>query len=317
MAITLGAVFPGQGSQHVGMLSALADAYPQVETTFAEASDALGYDLWQLVREGPAEELALTHITQPAILSASVAVWRIWESTGGHAATLMAGHSLGEYSALVCSGALDFTDAVTLVRKRGEFMQGAVPVGVGAMAAIVGLDDEAVIEACEKAAASSAGVVAAVNFKSPGQVVIAGHRPAVDAAIDACKAAGAKRALPLPVSAPFHSPLMQPAAERFADVLAEVGIRAPHTPVLQNFSLQASSDAATIRHNLVAQIHNPVPWVATVRLFREQGIERLLEFGPGKVLSGLNKRIDAALQVATVNDPESLQAALQQVPGEG
>lgn len=310
MATTLGAVFPGQGSQQVGMLSALADANPLVETTFAEASDVLGYDLWQLVSDGPAEELSLTHITQPAILSASVAVWRIWEAAGGQRPALMAGHSLGEYSALVCSGALEFADAVTLVRRRGEFMQGAVPVGVGAMAAIVGLDDDAVIEACARASASSAGVVAAVNFNSPGQVVIAGHRPAVDAAIEACKAAGAKRALPLPVSAPFHSPLMQPAAERFAEVLADVSLQAPAIPVLQNFSLQASAEVATIRRNLVAQIHSPVPWVATVRLFRERGIDRVLELGPGKVLSGLNKRIDADMQVATVNDPESLQQAL-------
>ena len=316
MATTLGAVFPGQGSQQVGMLSALAAVNPLVEATFAEASAVLGYDLWQLVSDGPAEELALTHITQPAILSASVAIWRIWEQSGGPQPVLMAGHSLGEYSALVCSGALDFADAVDLVRKRGEFMQGAVPVGVGAMAAIVGLDDDTVSEACSKAAASSAGMVAAVNFNSPGQVVIAGHRPAVDAAIEACKAAGAKRALPLPVSAPFHSPLMQPAAERFAAVLADVAINPPQIPVVQNYSLQSSADVAVIRHNLVAQIHNPVPWVATVRLFRERGITQMLEFGPGKVLTGLNRRIDAELVTATVNDPDSLQAALadSQIP---
>lgn len=310
MANALGAVFPGQGSQQVGMLSALAAANPLVEASFAEASDVLGYDLWQLVSDGPAEELSLTHITQPAILAASVAIWRIWLQSGGARPTLMAGHSLGEYSALVCSGALDFGAAVDLVRKRGEFMQGAVPIGVGAMAAIVGLDDDTVIDACARAAASSAGVVAAVNFNSPGQVVIAGHRPAVDAAIEACKAAGAKRALPLPVSAPFHSPLMQPAAERFAEVLADVSLRAPEVPVLQNYSLQSSQDVDTIRRNLVAQIHNPVPWVATMRLFRERGIGRVLEFGPGKVLAGLNKRIDADLDTATVNDPGSLQAAL-------
>lgn len=310
MSNTLGAVFPGQGSQQVGMLSALAASNPLVEATFAEASAVLGYDLWQLVCDGPAEELALTHITQPAILTASVAIWRIWEAAGGAQPALMAGHSLGEYSALVCSGALAFTDAVGLVRKRGEFMQGAVPVGVGAMAAIVGLEDEAVVDACARAAASSAGVVAAVNFNSPGQVVIAGHRPAVDAAIEACKAAGAKRALPLPVSAPFHSPLMQPAAERFAEVLEGINIQVPVVPVLQNYSLESSMDVDTIRRNLVAQIHNPVPWVETVRRFRARGITRLIEFGPGKVLSGLNKRIDAELQVATVNDPDSLQEAL-------
>lgn len=310
MAKKLGVVFPGQGSQQVGMLSALAAAHPLVESTFREASEVLGYDLWQLVCQGPAEELALTHITQPAILSASVAVWRVWEEQGGARPELMAGHSLGEYSALVCSAALAFTDAVDLVRRRGEFMQNAVAVGVGSMAAIVGLDDEAVIKACQEASLGASGVVAAVNFNSPGQVVIAGHTQAVDAAALLCKAAGAKRALPLAVSAPFHSPLMQPAAERFAEVLAAVAIASPKIAVIQNYSLTSTFDSDEIRRNLVAQIHNPVPWVATIRRFAAEGVDEVLEFGPGKVLAGLNKRIDADMLARSVNDPESLQVAL-------
>lgn len=312
MSKRLGAVFPGQGSQQVGMLAALADVHPQVNDTFREASAVLGYDLWQLVQAGPAEQLALTHITQPAILASSVAIWRVWLARGGAIPVLLAGHSLGEYSALVCSGALAFTDAVTLVRQRGEFMQSAVPVGAGGMAAIVGLDDEGVVQACT-AASTGGEVVAAVNFNSPGQVVIAGHAAAVTRAGELCKAAGAKRALPLPVSAPFHSPLMQPAAKRFATVLAEVAIQAPAIPVIQNFGLAATSDPVTIRSNLVSQIHSPVPWVATIGQFAKAGITTVLELGPGKVLCGLNKRIDPAMEALAVNEPENLQAALAAV----
>lgn len=291
------------------MLADLAAIYPQVMATFGEASAVLGYDLWQLVQAGPAEQLALTQITQPAILTSSVAIWRVWQASGGTQPSLMAGHSLGEYSALVCSGALEFTAAVALVRQRGEFMQSAVPVGTGGMAAIVGLDDAAVVKACTEASTPD-DVVAAVNFNSPGQVVIAGHAGAVTRASELCKAAGAKRALPLPVSAPFHSPLMQPAAERFASVLAEVRIQAPAVPVIQNFGLAASSDPAVIRHNLVSQIHSPVPWVATIQRFAHQGISTVIEFGPGKVLCGLNKRIEPDMEALAVNDPSSLQAAL-------
>jgi [acyl-carrier-protein] S-malonyltransferase len=309
MAKALGVVFPGQGSQQVGMLAELASEHPVIEATFREASDALGYDLWQLVQAGPAEQLALTHITQPAILTASVAIWRLWQEQGGGQPVLMAGHSLGEYSALVCAGALGFVDAVTLVRQRGEFMQSAVPVGTGGMAAIVGIDDAAVVKACADAC-TPLEVVAAVNFNSPGQVVIAGHAPAVARAGELCKAAGAKRALPLPVSAPFHSPLMLPAAERFADVLAKVSIVAPAVPVIQNFGLAATSDPATIRSNLVSQIHNPVPWVATIQHFANAGIGMLLEIGPGKVLCGLNKRIEPGMEALPVNEPGNLQAAL-------
>lgn len=309
MSTTLAAIFPGQGSQQVGMLAGLAAAHPVITATFGEASAVLGYDLWQLVQDGPAEQLALTHITQPAILTASVAIWRLWQQHNGATPGLMAGHSLGEYAALVCGGALDFAAAVDLVRQRGEFMQSAVPVGVGAMAAIVGLDDAAVVAACT-AASTDGDIVAAVNFNSPGQVVIAGHTAAVQRAGELCKAAGAKRALPLPVSAPFHSPLMQPAAERFAAVLAKVELRSPAIPVLQNVGLEAVSDPARIRSNLVSQIHNPVPWVATIQHFAAAGVTTVLEIGPGKVLCGLNKRIAPDMEALPVNEPDNLQAAL-------
>lgn len=304
----LGCVFPGQGSQKAGMLSELKARFPIVGETFAEASEALSYDLWDLVQNDPGNELSKTSVTQPAILTASVAVWRLWRQQGGALPALMAGHSLGEYSALVCGEALDFQDAVRLVRLRGEYMQSAVPVGVGGMAAIVGLDDEAVVDACRRAA--GAQVVAAVNFNSPGQVVIAGHNEAVERSIELCRQAGAKRALPLPVSAPFHCELMRPAAERFAADLAAVSVQAPRIPVLQNCGLEASSDVGAIRENLVGQIYGPVPWVDTIRRFSALGVRRFLEIGPGKVLSGLIKRIDPEAKVRAVNDPQSLQDAL-------
>lgn len=304
----LGLVFPGQNSQHVGMLAELAAAHPVVLDTFAEASQVLGYDLWQLAQQGPAEQLALTHITQPAILTSSIAICRLWQQLGGSRPALVAGHSLGEYSALVCAGVLQFGDAVGLVRQRGEFMQNAVPVGVGSMAAIVGLDDAAVVKCC--AEASSVGVVTAANFNSPGQVAIAGETAAVEQAGQLCKAAGAKRVLPLSVSAPFHSPLMKPAADKFAGVLAGVKLSAPSIPVLHNFGLDSTQDVEVIRQKLVAQIYNPVPWVATMQTFANKGVTRLLELGPGKVLAGLNRRIDERLDTLAVNDVASLQAAL-------
>jgi malonyl CoA-acyl carrier protein transacylase len=305
---TLAMIFPGQGSQHVGMLAELAAAHPIVIDTFDEASEVLGYDLWQLVQNGTAEELSLTHITQPAILTASVALWRLWQEQGGELPDVVAGHSLGEYSALVAAGALEFRDAVALVEQRGKFMQSAVPVGTGSMAAVIGLDDDAVIKAC--AEASSDEVVAAVNFNAPGQVVIAGHVGAVEKAGAGCKAAGAKRVLPLPVSAPFHSPLMKPAAERFAEVLAKVEIKAPSIAVLHNVGVAPCNDPTVIRQKLVEQIYAPVPWVATVNALAARGITRALEIGPGKVLNGLNKRIQPDMAVASVNDPASLEAAL-------
>ncbi|MDR2213496.1 MAG: ACP S-malonyltransferase, partial [Pseudomonadales bacterium] len=247
-------IFPGQGSQHVGMLAELAAAHPLVTDTFAEASTALGYDLWQLAQHGPAEELALTHITQPLVLTGSVAIWRLWREQGGAAPAFLAGHSLGEYSALVAAEALAFADAVTLVEQRGKFMQSAVPVGTGSMVAIIGLDDEAVAAACQSASTATE-VVAAVTFNSPGQVVISGQVAAVERAIEACKAAGAKRALPFPVSAPFHSPLMRPAAERFAAILEQVAIQAPKIAVLHNVGIEPCADPALIRQKLVTQIY--------------------------------------------------------------
>jgi len=308
----LGFIFPGQGSQKEGMLAELAEQHAVIGQTFRQASDVLGYDLWALCQEDPDKQLSLTHITQPAILTASVALWRLWQDLGGAMPAIMAGHSLGEYSALVCSGALQFTDAVALVRKRGEFMQSAVPVGLGAMAAIVGLEDAEVQAACAQAAESE--TVDAVNFNSPGQVVIAGHKAAVERAIEACKASGAKRALPLPVSAPFHSSLMLPAAERFAEELASVEISVPTVPVLQNYQLSLSTeDTAAIRDKLVKQIYSPVPWLETIRYFSEQGIKTVIECGPSKVLCGLNKRINPDMDAQASENQAALEAALAAV----
>lgn len=303
-------IFPGQGSQKEGMLADLAVTHPVIQATFNDASEILGYDLWALCQHDPDKKLSLTHITQPAILTASVALWRLWLEQGGYTPALMAGHSLGEYSALVSSGVIAFEDAVMLVQKRGEFMQSAVPVGLGAMAAIVGLPDADVVTACEDAA--HAEVVSAVNFNSPGQVVIAGHVDAVNRAIEACKAKGAKRALPLPVSAPFHSALMLPAAENFAEVLESITLHAPKTPVLQNYSLTfTSDDTESIKENLIKQIYSPVPWVDTIHSFDHKGIKRVVEIGPGKVLCGLNKRIASEMEALPLNDSASLEVALQ------
>ncbi|MDC0598932.1 ACP S-malonyltransferase [Gammaproteobacteria bacterium] len=306
----LGFIFPGQGSQKVGMLSELGQEFAVVKSTFDEASAVLAYDLWELVQHDSKDELNQTQITQPAILTSSVAIWRLWLEQGGAKPVLMAGHSLGEYSAMVCGGVLSFSDAVALVSKRGEFMQSAVPVGVGSMAAIVGLDDHLVIAACTKA--EQGEVVAAVNFNSPGQVVIAGHTQAVERAIELCKEAGAKRALSLPVSAPFHSVLMEPAAERFASELDAVTFNTPDIPVLQNYGLEASSEPTQIRDKLLKQIFNPVPWVGTIEGFSERGINTVFELGPGKVLCGLNKRIAPAMACHSINDTLSLQNALME-----
>jgi len=303
-------VFPGQGSQTVGMLAELAAAYPQVEATFREASDALGYDLWQLVSAGPAEELNKTWQTQPALLAASVAIYRVWQQQGGKQPGLMAGHSLGEYSALVCAGVIDFADAIRLVELRGKLMQEAVPEGTGAMQAIIGLDDAAIRKACEESAQGQ--VVSPVNFNSPGQVVIAGNKEAVERAGAACKAAGAKRALPLPVSVPSHCALMKPAADKLAIALENITFNAPSVPVVNNVDVKCESDAAAIRHALVRQLYSPVRWTESVEFMASQGITQLLEMGPGKVLTGLTKRIVDSLTAAAVNDPASLSAALEQ-----
>ncbi|HBV90373.1 ACP S-malonyltransferase [Pantoea sp. B550] len=301
-------VFPGQGSQTVGMLTELAATYPLVEGTFREASDALGYDLWQLVSQGPAEELNKTWQTQPALLAASVAIYRVWQQQGGEQPVLMAGHSLGEYSALVCAGVLNFADAVKLVELRGKLMQEAVPEGTGAMQAIIGLDDAAIRKACEESAQGQ--VVSPVNFNSPGQVVIAGNKEAVERAGAACKAAGAKRALPLPVSVPSHCALMKPAADKLAVALESITFNAPAVPVINNVDVKAETDAAAIRHALVRQLYSPVRWTESVEAMAAQGVTQLLEMGPGKVLTGLTKRIVDTLTAAAVNDTTSLTAAL-------
>jgi [acyl-carrier-protein] S-malonyltransferase len=311
--MSLAFVFPGQGSQSLGMLADLAAKYPLVTDTFAEASDALQQDLWRIMREGPEEQLNQTHITQPAMLAAGVATWRVWQARGGALPQVMAGHSLGEYTALVCAGAIDFAPAVQLVSFRGRCMQEAVPAGLGAMAAILGLEDAQVIAACAQAAQGE--VVAAVNFNSPGQVVIAGQVGAVTRAIELCKAAGAKRAVALPVSVPSHCAMMKPAAERLARHLQQVNVRAPRIPVINNVDVAAPRDADAIRDALVRQLHSPVRWVETVEKMAADGVKTLLECGPGKVLVGLNKRIAKSMTTHALIDAASLDQALQETGG--
>ncbi|WP_426880332.1 ACP S-malonyltransferase [Serratia bockelmannii] len=303
-------VFPGQGSQTVGMLAELAAQFPIVEETFGEASSALGYDLWQLVQQGPVEELNKTWQTQPALLAASVAIFRVWQQQGGKAPALMAGHSLGEYSALVCAGVLDFKAAIRLVELRGKLMQEAVPEGTGAMYAIIGLDNDAIAKACEESAQGQ--VVSPVNFNSPGQAVIAGNKEAVERAGAACKAAGAKRALPLPVSVPSHCALMKPAADKLAVALQDITFNAPQVPVVNNVDVRTENDPEAIRSALVRQLYSPVRWTESVEFIAAQGVTSLLEVGPGKVLTGLTKRIVDTLTAAAVNDTASLSAALEQ-----
>lgn len=305
---TLAFIFPGQGSQAVGMLADLAGAYPTVGQTFAEASAVLGYDLWALTQDGPAEELNRTDRTQPAMLTAGVATWRVWRERGGAEPAWMAGHSLGEYTALVCAGAMDFPDAVALVEARGRFMQEAVPTGQGAMAAILGLDDEALRAVCAEAAQGE--VVEPVNFNAPGQVVIAGNKAAVERAIEGAKAAGAKRALPLPVSAPSHCALMRPAAEQLAEKLSGIEIQVPRIPVLHNVDVAAADSAAGIRERLVAQLYSPVRWVETVQALAANGVTSAVECGPGKVLAGLHRRIVREMNVTALVDAASLDQAL-------
>ena len=311
--MTWAAVFPGQGSQSVGMLADLAADFPVVAETFAEASAVLGYDLWRLTQDGPAEALGRTDCTQPAMLAAGVAVWRAWRGQGGGEPAVMAGHSLGEYTALVCAGAMDFAAAVDLVAARGRFMQEAVPPGTGAMAAVLGLADAAVAEVC--AAAAGDQVVAPVNFNAPGQVVIAGHAEAVARAAAAAKAAGAKRVMDLPVSVPSHCALMEPAAERLAARLAAVAVRAPSIPVVHNADLARHQGAEDLRAALVRQLHSPVRWSETIVGMRTEGLSAVVELGPGKVLAGLCKRIDRDLAAWPVQDGESLAAALAGVSG--
>lgn len=299
-------VFPGQGSQAVGMLAELGEQYDVVKQTFAEASDALGYDLWALVQNGPVEDLNQTFRTQPALLASSVAIWRVWQALGLEQPEVLAGHSLGEYSALVCAGVIDFKAAIKLVELRGQLMQEAVPAGTGAMYAIIGLDDAAIAKACEDAAQGD--VVSPVNFNSPGQVVIAGQKDAVERAGALCKEAGAKRALPLPVSVPSHCALMKPAAEKLAVALEALEFNVPQIPVINNVDVATETDPAKIKDALVRQLHSPVRWTEGVEKMAAQGIEKLIEVGPGKVLTGLTKRIVKTLDAAAVNDIASLEA---------
>ena len=308
----LAMVFPGQGSQSVGMLQAYA-GLPEVDAVRAEAQAALGDGFLKLLDEGPAEQLNLTVNTQPAMVTAAIAAYRAWIGSGGPAPAIVAGHSLGEYSALVAAGALRFADALPLVRFRAQSMQEAVPEGQGAMAAILGLDDDAARAACADAAQGEA--VQAVNFNAPGQVVIAGHKSAVARAIEACKARGAKRAMPLPVSAPFHSSLMKPAGEKLGIYLAKLSFQEAGIPVINNVDVKVESDHARIRDALVRQAASPVRWVETIRAMAAQGVTHVVECGPGKVLAGLVRRIDPALQGIAAADRASLEQALATVKG--
>lgn len=301
-------VFPGQGSQAVGMMQPFADS-KVVRDTFAEASAALGQDLWQLVAEGPAEELNSTVNTQPVMLTAGYAVYRAWLEAGGSEPALVAGHSLGEYTALVAAGVIAFRDAVPLVRFRAQAMQEAVPVGTGAMAAILGLDDDAVRAACSEAARGE--VVEPVNFNAPSQVVIAGHKSAVERGAEAAKARGAKRAVMLPVSAPFHSSLLKPAADRLAEYMKGVAFSAPRIPVVNNVDVAIAGDPDHIKDALARQACNPVRWVEVVRHMAAAGVTHIAECGPGKVLAGLTRRIDGSLQGLAITDPQSLAQAIR------
>ncbi|MCP3427351.1 ACP S-malonyltransferase [Opacimonas viscosa] len=309
MSQNIACVFPGQGSQNKGMLAELAASYSEVEATFAEASAALGYDLWDLVQNDPDDKLNQTDVTQPALLTASVAVYRVLQAQQPFTPTVLAGHSLGEYSALVCADVLTLSDAVKLVRARGEFMQTAVPAGTGAMYAIIGLDDQAIIDICKDVAQNTGEVVAAVNFNSPGQVVIAGTKNAAEQAGAACKEAGAKRALPLAVSVPSHCELMAPAAQQLADLLDTITFSTPTIPVVNNVDVKTESAVSAIKDALVRQLYCPVQWTQTVSGFAALGVTEAWEIGPGKVLTGLNKRIDKTLAYRSVNQPADLADA--------
>jgi [acyl-carrier-protein] S-malonyltransferase len=306
-------VFPGQGSQSVGMLNDLAASYPEVKHTFERASDALGKDLWSIVAEGPEEELNQTHNTQPVMLAAGVAVWQVWCKHSNVRPAWMAGHSLGEYAALVCSDALSFEDGIKLVAARGRLMQEAVPPGVGAMAAILGLEDHQVVKVCANAAESE--VVSAVNFNSPGQVVIAGNVAAVERAMLAAKEAGAKRAVLLPVSVPSHCALMEPAAQKLDEQLQNIVIETPKMTLIHNVDVASHSAPEVIRNALKEQLYKPVRWSDSVKFMHDQGVTCFVECGPGKVLIGLNKRIAKDAEHLSIYDPETLNKALEQLNG--
>ncbi|TCV90066.1 ACP S-malonyltransferase [Sulfurirhabdus autotrophica] len=301
-------IFPGQGSQSIGMMNGY-EAFPIVRDTFVEASDVLKQDLWQLVTQGSAEELNLTVNTQPVMLTAGVAVYRAWNAVDGMVPAVMAGHSLGEYTALVASGALSLAEALPLVRYRAQSMQEAVAEGVGGMAAILGLDDDVVRLVCLEAAGGE--VLEAVNYNSPGQVVIAGNKAAVERGMELAKAKGAKRALPLPVSVPSHCALMQPAAEKLKQYLLNVQVKTPEVPVLHNADVMSFNDAERIKDALTRQLYSPVRWVEIIQAFAQQGVTNLVECGPGKVLAGLNKRIDGSMQVFPLVDGDSINSTKQ------
>ena len=309
-AQNLAFVFPGQGSQKVGMLMEFAKKDTVFTEVFTEASALLGYDLWSLVQEGPQERLNMTEITQPALLTSSVALWRLWQKRNGAVPAFLAGHSLGEWSALVCAGVVDFADAVTLVRLRGKYMQEAVPPGVGAMAAIIGLTDGQVEEACVKAS-EGGQVVAAVNYNSPGQLVIAGEKNAVDKAIDLCREAKAKKAMPLPVSAPFHTLLLKPAAEKLAGEIEGISFHSPKIAVVHNVNARTENDPDKIKAMMIEQIYSAVRWVDCVKTLTSHGVNTAVECGPGKVLSGLIKRIDKNIKLLSAESEASFNESIE------
>jgi [acyl-carrier-protein] S-malonyltransferase len=301
-------VCSGQGSQKIGMLSEMAAESPLLKDTFTEASSVLGYDLWDLCQNGEQEQINQTEVTQPLMLTASVALWRIWQEKGGVMPGWLAGHSLGEWSALVCAEVLAFSDAVNLVRNRGAFMQEAVPKGEGAMAAVLGIEDEQLKQICKQA--STEGVVEAVNFNSPGQIVIAGSAKAVDKAIELLKEAGCKRAMLLPVSAPFHTSLMKPAAEKMAPLIEQTDFCSPRIPVIHNYHAQTENNPEVIKQLMVKQIDHPVLWVDCIKNLQSQGVSITVECGPGNVLCGLSKRIDKSIQSFALENPSGMQSAL-------
>ena len=301
-------LFPGQGSQSLGMLSALGEAFPVVGATFGEASQVLGFDLWNLCQNGPEESLNRTEHTQPAMLAAGIATWRCWQENGGEAPSVMAGHSLGEYSALVASGVMDFADAIATVALRGRSMQDASPEGVGAMAAILGMDDEVLTGICE--GYEGEGIVSCANFNSPGQVVIAGNRQAVEQTCELASAAGARRAILLPVSVPSHCALMKPAAVQLELALAELQLKPAEFPVIQNADVKSFDSNEDIIDALARQLFQPVRWTESILELKRQGVERFIECGPGKVLAGLNRRITRESETIALTDPSALDAAL-------
>lgn len=314
--MTFACVFPGQGAQKVGMMAGLADAYPQIAETFVEASEALGEDLWRLADEGPAEQLNQTRNAQPVLLAAEISIWKIWRQRGGLLPACLAGHSFGEYSALVAAGALEFSNAVPLVRRRGDLMQQAVSEGVGSMAAVLGLEDAQVCEICAQTS-SPDSVVEAANFNAPGQVVLSGHRPAVERATEACREAGARRAMLLDVSVPAHSSLMQAAVDRYAEALEAVEFADPEIPVVNNVDVRVETDPASIRDALKRQLHSPVRWAESILWMTGQGVDLQIEMGPGKILTGLGRRIDKSMRGLCLEAPDDLEQALEETADAG